>query len=443
MLGEDSGLKVAVVTGSSVEGISQLVRALPEHSGIAVVLACTSERDLADKLRANTAMPITEVHDATALEADRIYVLPDDADALFTNGALRLEPDGTSHARIDRLLRSVADGLGRNSAAVILGSPGTDGVLGIKRVREAGGLTIAESPSGDDDELARTAIASGMVDLVLPLPDIPDRLVGLGGGDKLADADGGRSDIADGLREVLTLVRIRTGHDFSAYKRATLIRRIARRMQVCQTPTIEAYHRYLRERPPELANLLRDFLISVTNFFRDPDAYEVLATDVIPALFDHKGPGDQVRIWVAGCATGEEPYSFAILLLEHAARLDTPPHLQVFATDIDEASLSEARRGYYAAGIAADVSGERLDRFFVREADGYRVSQQLRERVLFSPHSVLRDPPFSQLPKPDDLPQPRSPGSRAQRVPFRASSERIPRARRRRIVREVRVVRVD
>ena len=399
MLGEASGLRVAVVTGHSVDEISQLMRGLPEHSGLAVLVACPRTPELAAALRSTTAMPITEVREATPLEIDRIYVLPNHTNAMVVDGVLRIEPHESPSAPIDRLLRSVADELGRNSAAVILESPGTDGVLGVMRVREVCGLTIAQSPNGDGDELARAAIALGIVDLVLDVPEIPRRLLDLGtsGNVRISDVDDRSSGVADALREVLTLVRIRTGHDFTAYKRATLLRRIARRMQVCQTTTLDAYHQHLRENPPELANLLRDFLISVTNFFRDPDVYEVLAAEVIPALFENKGPGDQIRVWVAGCATGEEAYSLAILLLEHAARMVHAPNIQVFATDIDEASLAEARRGHYATGIAVDLSPDRLDRFFVRETDGYRVSQELRERVLFSPHSVLRDPPFSRI----------------------------------------------
>ena len=168
-------------------------------------------------------------------------------------------------------------------------------------------------------------------------------------------------------------------------------------MQVCQTTTIVDYLRYLRERPGELSGLLRDFLISVTNFFRDPESYETLARDVIPALFSAKGPGDHVRVWVAGCATGEEAYSIAMLLTEHNARLATPITIQIFATDIDEDALAEARVGRYPGSIAADVSSARLERFFIQEGTGYRVTKELRELVLFSPHNVLRDPPFSRL----------------------------------------------
>ena len=211
------------------------------------------------------------------------------------------------------------------------------------------------------------------------------------------DAQAREAESLDTLRDILTLVRVRTGHDFSSYKRATLFRRIARRMQVCECANLEAYHRFLRERPHELPHLLRDFLISVTNFFRDPEAFQALATETIPRMFQDKAAGDQVRVWVTGCATGEEAYSLGMLLLEHAATQRAVPAIQIFATDIDEPALAEARAGLYPLAIENDVSPERLARFFTRENDHYRVTKELREIILFSPHNVLRDPPFSRL----------------------------------------------
>ena len=199
------------------------------------------------------------------------------------------------------------------------------------------------------------------------------------------------------MRDILTFVRLRSGHDFSSYKRATLHRRIARRMHVCDTGSPRAYLQYLRTNPTELAALLRDFLIGVTNFFRDPEAFAALDAHVASRFFGGKAPRAELRAWVAGCATGEEAYSVAMLLLERAARASQPPQVQVFATDIDEEALAVARAGKYPDTISLDVSSERLDRFFTKEGAHYRVRKELRERVLFSPHNVLRDPPFSRL----------------------------------------------
>jgi two-component system CheB/CheR fusion protein len=248
--------------------------------------------------------------------------------------------------------------------------------------------------------MPRAAIATGIADVVAPIGRLADRLVKLVSTPTLADvlADRARQDAAgEALRDILSLVRIRTGHEFGQYKRATLLRRITRRMQVTQTESYAEYLRYLREHPGELPGLLRDFLISVTNFFRDPEAFFALSVRALPPLFQNKGRGDHVRVWVAGCATGEEAYSLAILLAEEADRHKEPPHLQIFATDIDEDALVEARAGRYPDTIAADVSPARLDRFFLADGDYFRVGRELREMVLFSPHNVLRDPPFSKL----------------------------------------------
>jgi two-component system, chemotaxis family, CheB/CheR fusion protein len=201
----------------------------------------------------------------------------------------------------------------------------------------------------------------------------------------------------DALQKILRLLHVRTGHDFSGYKAATVLRRIGRRIRVAQVENLSTYLGYLRGHPYEAQALLKDLLISVTTFFRDPEAFEALRVQVIPKLFEGKGPGDEVRVWVPGCATGEEAYSIAMLLLEQIDTLKMPPHLQVFACDLDEEALVYAREGFYPDAIAADVSEARLQRFFVREGAYYRVKKELREIVLFAPHSLLKDPPFSRL----------------------------------------------
>jgi two-component system CheB/CheR fusion protein len=403
---EPSALRVAVLGGHDPAAISQIVRGLPEHVGLAVVVSCSDGADLAARLRSVSALPVTDVRERERLERDRVFVVPNGYDVSVQDGDLIVGKAGTQVAPLDRLLRSIADTHGRDSAGVILGGPGSDGTIGIKRLKEAGGITIAQSPREDsEDDMPRTAIATGMIDLVLPLGEISGRLSKIGREPRelplvidLTESRTGTTDAAeDTLRDILSLVRLRSGHDFGLYKRATLFRRIARRMQVCQTETFADYHRYLREHPTEIGHLVRDFLISVTNFFRDPEAWQALVDQVIPSLFLNKSRNDQVRVWVAGCATGEEAYSVAMLLAEHASRLRDAPKVQVFATDIDEDSLVEARAGRYPETIAADVSPERLDRFFEREGLYYCVRHELRELVLFSPHNVLRDPPFSRL----------------------------------------------
>lgn len=396
-----STIRAVVVGAQSVASVEQLIKPLPERTGFALILVGPLGHRLTAALRAVSKLPLVEVRASAALELDHVYILPANAQGRFTRGELVVGASDTP-APLDRLLRSAADELGGQAAGVVLSGGGADGVIGIKRLKESGGLTIAQQvPDDDEGGAPRAAIATGMVDLVLPVAEIAQRLVSFGRPVVERPADDidrhGTEGVADTLRDILALVRIRSGHDFGSYKRATLYRRVSRRMQVCQCESVAKYHQHLRDHPHELSNLLRDFLISVTNFFRDRSAFDALATNTIPRLFAGKTGSDQVRVWVAGCATGEEAYSIGILLYEHALGLSNAPQLQIFATDIDEDALGEARIGRYPSTIAADVSPERLQRFFIQDNDSYRVTKDLREIVLFSPHNVLRDPPFSRL----------------------------------------------
>ncbi len=393
-------VRLAVLGGHAHDSLVQVVSALPRTIDFSLAIVTNEPQDLAHILRAKTEIPLDLVTADAPLKPGRIYLAPPRMDMIVRRGELVVIPAPVTGVQLDRLMRSAADDLGRNAIGMVLGGVGADGALGIKRIKEAGGLALVESvQAGPLAEMPRAAIATGVVDQVASASELGPRLVELVRDDEQEDEPAGRpaEEVPDTLRDLLTLVRVRSGHDFSAYKRATLSRRVARRMQVCQTGSITAYHDYLRDHPAELPHLLRDFLISVTNFFRDSAAYEALDTQVMPRLFTDRGPQDQIRVWVAGCATGEEAYSIGILLLEHARRYRDPPQIQIFATDIDEDALTEARAGRYPTTIAVDVSPERLEKFFVAEAGSYRVSQELRELVLFSPHNLLRDPPFSKL----------------------------------------------
>ncbi|HTJ45401.1 MAG TPA: CheR family methyltransferase [Kofleriaceae bacterium] len=355
----------------------------------------------ADSLRPHLPLPLVPIVDGLVPVPDHVYVAPADRDVVIEDGQLRLVAcgaEGEEHAPIDRFLRSLAGAAGKDAVGVILSGTGADGGLGLKRIKEHDGLTAAQDPDDAEyDAMPRAAIATGLVDLVAPAGDLLARVLAIASDQDLADERRPRESLADALRDILTLVRLRTGHDFSNYKRATLLRRISRRMQVAQTESMASYLEVVREHPSELGALLRDFLISVTNFFRDQDAFRALEQLVMPKIFEGKDANSQVRIWVPGCATGEEAYSLAMLACEEAARHPDPPHVQVFATDIDEDALAEARAGRYRATIAADLAPERLERWFTKEAATYVVRKELRDAVLFSSHNVLRDPPFSKL----------------------------------------------
>jgi two-component system CheB/CheR fusion protein len=272
----------------------------------------------------------------------------------------------------------------------------------MKAIKEHGGVLMAQSPEeAEYDTMPRSAIATGLVDFVLPAAALAAKLLELRQHDRPARLPASQETLPqreeDALHQILTQVQAHTGHDFRSYKPATVLRRIARRMRVVQVETLAAYLGVLRAHPPEAQALLKDLLISVTMFFRDAEAFAALQEQVLPGLVADKPPGEALRVWVPGCATGEEAYSLAILLLEQADTLPAPPPLQLFASDLDEEALTYARAGLYPGAIAADLSDERLQRFFVPEGAFYRVTKALRDTILFVPHNLLKDPPFARL----------------------------------------------
>jgi two-component system CheB/CheR fusion protein len=404
------GLPVVGV-GASAGGVGALqtfFRHMPADSGMAFVvvlhLSPQYESQLAEVLQQTTAMPVLQVTEAMPLDHDRVYVIPPAKQLALHEGVLQLsdpvEPRG-QRAPIDLFFRSLAESQGPRAAAIVLSGTGADGAMGAQRVKEHGGFVLAQDPAeAEYGMMPRHAIATGLVDCVLPVAELPGALVAYW---QRAEAltlpsagPPGGADEGESLRELLALLLARTSHDFSQYKRSTVLRRIGRRMQVTGAPTLSTYLALLRGNPEESAALLRDLLISVTNFFRDPPAWQALAA-AIPGLFRGKQADDAVRVWVAGCATGEEAYSVAMLLVEYGSTLESRPSIQVFATDIDERAIAVARQGLYPETIAVDVSEERLQRFFSSEPGHYRVRKELRELVLFAPHNLLRDPPFSRL----------------------------------------------
>jgi two-component system CheB/CheR fusion protein len=356
-------------------------------------------------------MKVVKVVESTRIEANQVYVIPPGRALSSEDGSLavtELTSDRARRSTIDYFFRTLADTHGPNAMAVVFSGIDGDGAVGIKRVKERGGLTIAQEPEeAEHGGMPRAAIATGMVDWVLRVAEMPQRLmeymhlkpqmqIPSEVGPPLVAAAEKEPDGEAALREVLAYLRTRTGRDFTYYKRATIVRRVARRMQVNGVVDLPSYLTFLRAHPGEAGALLKDLLISVTNFFRDPEAFQALE-QAVPMLFRDKGPNDAVRVWVPGCATGEEAYSIAILLSEHARTLDAPPAIQIFATDLDEEAIHIARAGAYPEAIAADVSEERLRRFFLKDHRGYRVRREIRERILFSVHDLLKDPPFSHL----------------------------------------------
>ncbi len=408
--GDASATFSVVAIGASAGGLkaySDFFKALPENTGMAFVLvqhlAPNHQSELAELLQHHTPMRVVQVEDSMKAEADGVYVIPPGKALSIKNDVLHLAEPEQPHghrAPIDDFFRSLASDQGEQSVCIVLSGAGSDGSIGLKALKEAGGLTLAQDP-GDAEYggMPRSAIGTGFVDVVLPAAELAARLVELrrNGVPIPDDANALSKNDAEALSKIFTQLRAGTGHDFSRYKRSTVLRRIGRRMQVLGVDDLAAYLQTLRRDGAEVDALLKDLLISVTSFFRDPEVFATVEHEVIPQLFEDKGPGDQVRVWVPGCATGEEAYSLAILLCEHASAMKDPPELQVFATDIDERALVLAREGVYPEVTVADIAPERLDKFFEVEGGAYRVKKSIRELVLFASHNLLKDPPFSKL----------------------------------------------
>ena len=403
---EDSRIPVAAI-GTSAGGIQALqtfFEAIPADTGaaFAVVLHLDPEHksDLAAILGARTAMPVIQVQSRIRIEPNHVYLIPPSRQLVLSDGALdtrEFEEQRGKRTPIDFFFRSLANNLGDVFAIVLTGA-GADGAAGVKAVREAGGLILAQDP--DEAQYAsmpRSAIATGCVDEVLPLRELAERVAAMVKTKQNVYEGKLRDTGEDLLRAIFSHLKARTGHDFSKYKRATVLRRLARRMQVKQITELDDYLKLLRENSGEVQALFGDLLISVTAFFRDPAAFEALEKLVIPHLFEGKDLSSAIRVWVPGCASGEEAYSIAMLLLEEASRREVHPHIQIFATDIDASALNTAREGSYPAAIEADVREERLRRFFIMEKDRYRVKRELRDTVLFAQHNLTNDPPFSRL----------------------------------------------
>ena len=406
--GDSNTEPVIVLIGASAGGVQALQNffgALPVRTGAAFVVVVhldpTHQSEMPSIIAARTRMPVVQIGQRQRLEADHVYVIAPDRRLQIVDHEIESlhfdEPRGR-RSPIDLLFRSLAQQLG-DGFAVILSGAGSDGALGARAVKEAGGIVLVQDPNeAEYSSMPRSAIAAGAADFVLPARELAEwlaELIPLKIG--VAGSDAGQVD-EESLRRVLAHLRARTGHDFSKYKRTTVLRRIARRMQVVRAEDLTDYYEVMRDSPEEAAALLNDLLISVTTFFRDGEAFQKLAEDVLPELFKDKAADETVRVWVPGCATGEEAYSFAILLLEEAARHKTRRQpIQVFGSDLDARALASAREGRFPLSIEADVSEERLRRFFVRDGDHYRVRQEVRDPVLFAVHDLLKDPPFSHV----------------------------------------------
>jgi two-component system CheB/CheR fusion protein len=379
----------------------------PETNMAFVIIQHLSPRHksiMADILMKYTQMKVLQIKNNQDIEPNHVYLNPPDKNVVILNRRLHLTEPTQAHGvnlPIDCFFRSLSEDQGEKAICIILSGTATDGTLGLKAIKGEGGMAMVQDPdSAKYSGMPSSAIATGLVDFILPVEKIPAELVKYVRHpyiERPEIIETARQQFRSYVQKILALIRTRTGHDFSNYKQTTIRRRIERRMAVHQLDKIEQYAAYFKKTPAEVEILFKDLLIGVTNFFRDAEAFEVLKAKVIPELIKNKKPDIPLRIWVAGCASGEEAYSLAIIFVEVMDNLKKQVIIQIFAGDIDDEALDFARMAVYPDSIAADVSAERLDRFFIKEDNTYRAKKRIREMIVFANQNLIKDPPFSRL----------------------------------------------
>ncbi|MDP1647211.1 MAG: chemotaxis protein CheB [Rubrivivax sp.] len=413
-------------SAGGLQALEQFLAQVPPSSGLAYLvvqhLDPTQKAMLAQLLQRTTRMPVREATERLRIEADAVYVIPPNKALTLASGTLHLatpeQPRGLRRP-IDELFESIASEQRGQAVGVVLSGMGSDGTAGLKAIRAAGGLTLAQAPeTAQFDSMPRSALAAGCVDIVCAPGEMPRRMLAALARDATVPAPGAEADAAldaaagavppaatatldstDGLIEIVQLLRAGGKHDFLLYKHSTLLRRIERRMGVHRLPSLQAYAQMLRANPQEVDLLCKELLIGVTGFFRDRAVWQCVKDEVLPQLLAAQADGWRMRAWVAGCSTGEEAYTLAMLFREVVAALPGHAHstLQIFATDLSRDAIEVARRGVYPPSIAGEVSAERLARFFVAQDGGWRIAKSIRETIVFAQHDVIVDPPFTKL----------------------------------------------
>ena len=438
------GLAVVGLGGSAgaLGALTAFLDAMSADSGLAFVvvqhLDPTHQSHMADLLAPHTTMKILPAEDGMVVHPNHVYVIQPGSYLEIRDGKLWLSEPKLVHGirmSVDFFLRSLAADREQRAIGVLLSGAGTDGTLGLRAIKEKGGLAIVQDPTeAAYNGMPRSAIESGIVDLVLPVAKIAENIIKYSKQPYTKKNEGSVKNgkyVEDVICDILDVVKQRTAHDFSFYKMGMLLRRIERRMAVAGFDNPRDYLRLLTETPAEVDQLAKDLLINVTSFFRHPEAFEVLGRDVLPDFEKRHGGKKALRVWVPGCSTGEEAYSLAMVLIEQIPAIGKGVDLQVFASDLDEDAIGFARSGIYPESIEADVSPGRLARFFTKEDHSYRINSELRGCVVFAVHDLLGDPPFSRL---DFIScrnvliylQPESSGEGSLGVPFRVARCRHP-----------------
>jgi two-component system CheB/CheR fusion protein len=396
-------------SAGGLEALELFLQNVPEDTGMAFVIVQhldpTYKGMLIELLQRATPIPVVQAKARMKVEPDHVYVIPPNRDLSLVHGELHLVPQAMPRGLnlpIDFFFRSLAEDRQESSIGVILSGMGSDGTLGLRAIKEKAGAAFVQTlSSAKFDSMPRSAVDAGLADVVAPAEELPKRILAYARHAwHITKRDVSDEDRALGaLQKVFTLLRGHTGNDFSAYKKSTVYRRIERRMGLHQIDTVANYVRFLRDNPHEINLLFKELLIGVTTFFRDPGAWEHLRHDVMPALISSRAPGGVLRAWVPACSTGEEAYSLAMAFQEALEPFKPVKNLsvQIFATDLDPDAIDKARLGVYPDNIAADVSPERLRRFFVQEQHGYRVAKEIREMVVFANQNLIMDAPFTRL----------------------------------------------
>lgn len=392
-------------SAGGLEAFEQFFRQIPPNSGMAFVLIQHLDPShssiLTEILQRSTTLPVVEAQDQMKVAPNSVYVIPPNRDMAIFHGKLQLsipsEPRG-QRMPIDAFMRSLAEDQGEKAIGIVLSGTGTDGTLGLRAILGAGGVSLVQSPAtAKFDGMPSSAIHAGYATYVLPAEEMPQQLMG-GLHNLIAPSTTQTSMLTEsGINRILMMLRSGCGHDFSQYKKTTITRRIERRMSLHNIENAEIYVRFLKEHPTEVQLLFKELLINVTSFFRDAEAFIEFRQNILPQMLAGKDHDYVFRVWVAGCATGEEAYSIAILLREWMDENHREFRTQIYATDLDDDAITVARAGFYLPNIAQDVSPERLRRFFIKEDAGYRVRKDIREMVVFAVQNVTKDPPFTKL----------------------------------------------
>jgi two-component system, chemotaxis family, CheB/CheR fusion protein len=399
-----------VAIGSSaggLEALQEFFSHLPHDTGIAFVVVTHMRpgRDsmLPELLGAVTRMEVIHAGASTKVEPNKIIVARDSLLSI-SNGVLSpIKSDDkpeVSYHPIDHFFRSLADDKSEHAIGIILSGSGNDGSLGLKAIKAVGGMIMVQSPdTAKYSSMPESAIATHLADYVMPVNALPQALIDYCRGPYLQLVRRVKEPFLpeNTIQAILVRLRAHSGQDFTCYKKSTMARRIQRRMTVHHIDEPQAYLSFLRENPHEVDALMEELLISVTSFFRDPAAWKALADDALPRLIKERADGQALRVWVPGCATGEEAYSVAILLQEQIRKAERSHPVQIFATDLDERAIDVARAGLYPEGISADVSAERLKSFFSREDGAYRIHKSIRDSIVFAMQNLISDPPFTRL----------------------------------------------